>query len=77
MYVRGDRADYDDWRDTGLSGWGYDDLLPYFRAFERNLSHVDACFQGQAGELWTQRVVGRNPLYDAWLASARRGLPGQ
>ena len=70
MYVRGDREDYDSWRASGLAGWGYEDVLPHFRAFERNLSHADKAFHGHAGELWTQKAKGLNPLYAAWLDSA-------
>lgn len=35
IYVRGQREDYDAWRDMGNGGWGFDDLLPYFRKVER------------------------------------------
>jgi choline dehydrogenase-like flavoprotein len=35
VYIRGQREDYDEWRDLGAFGWGYDDLLPYFRKVER------------------------------------------
>ncbi len=35
IYVRGQREDFDDWRDGGCPGWGHDDLLPYFRRAER------------------------------------------
>jgi choline dehydrogenase-like flavoprotein len=35
IFVRGQREDFDTWRDLGNSGWGYDDLLPYFRKLER------------------------------------------
>ena len=70
MYIRGDRADYDGWCENGLSGWGYEDVLPYFRAFERNITHSDTRFHGHEGELWTCRAEGLHPLYDAWRASA-------
>lgn len=35
IFIRGQREDYDHWRDLGNDGWGYDDLLPYFRRLER------------------------------------------
>jgi choline dehydrogenase len=34
MYVRGHRSDYDQWRQLGNAGWGYDDVLPYFKRSE-------------------------------------------
>ena len=36
VYIRGAHADYDGWRDQGNPGWGYDDLLPYFKRSEDN-----------------------------------------
>jgi choline dehydrogenase len=77
MYMRGHRRDYDGWRQLGLDGWGYDDVLPYFKAFERNLSHPDDhFFHGRDGELVTAQARGANPLYQAWLAAAAAcGLP--
>lgn len=36
IYMRGQREDYDAWRDSGLDGWGWDDVLPYFMRHEDN-----------------------------------------
>jgi choline dehydrogenase len=36
IYTRGHPLDYDEWRQAGCVGWGYDDVLPYFRKAEDN-----------------------------------------
>jgi choline dehydrogenase len=78
MYMRGHRRDYDDWRQLGLTGWSYEDVLPLFKSFERNRSHPGAeAYHGRDGDLFTEKARGENPLYAAWLAAAyatsRRG----
>lgn len=76
MYMRGTRRDYDIWRQSGLAGWGYDDVLPYFRKGERNPERPDSAFHGQFGPLHVERGKAVNPLYDAFLAAGRdEGFP--
>jgi choline dehydrogenase len=41
VWIRGAREDYDSWRDQGNPGWGYDDLLPHFKAIEDNEAGAD------------------------------------
>src|SRR5260370_10053180 len=41
LYVRGQHEDYDRWRQQGNSGWGYDDVLPYFRKAEHQQRGAD------------------------------------
>ena len=46
IYIRGQAADYDTWRDLGCPGWGYDDVLPVFRRSEGNerlSNHFHGC----------------------------------
>jgi choline dehydrogenase len=76
IYMRGNRLDYDTWRDTyGCAGWGYDDLLPYFRRAEDQQRGVSA-YHGIGGPLRVEDVPYRHELASAWLAAARAyGLP--
>ncbi len=50
VYVRGAREDFDRWRDLGNPGWGYDDVLPVFRALEDNDRGADD-YHGAGGPL--------------------------
>lgn len=51
IYVRGNRADFDTWRDAyGATGWGYDDVLPYFVRSEGN-TRLGGPLHGQDGPL--------------------------
>ena len=38
VYCRGMPADFDDWRDSGTAGWGWDDVRPYFERTERRVA---------------------------------------
>ena len=50
IYIRGHKADYDEWARLGNKGWGYDDVLPYFKKSEHREAGADE-FHGQGGEL--------------------------
>jgi choline dehydrogenase len=49
-YVRGNRADYDEWASLGNKGWSYEDVLPYFKRSENN-EHFGEPFHGEGGPL--------------------------
>ena len=66
MYMRGNRRDYDGWRQLGLDGWDYASVLPYFKRAEGHGSRRDA-FHGSDGPLRVNRAQSKNPLYGAFL----------
>jgi choline dehydrogenase-like flavoprotein len=75
IYIRGHRLDYDEWRDLGNEGWGYDDVLPYFRKSENNERLVDQ-FHGSGGPLNVTEQVSHNPLSKAFVRAAQSaGIP--
>ena len=49
IYMRGQAADYDHWRQLGLTGWGWDDVLPYFKQHEHHFMGASAA-HGSGGE---------------------------
>ena len=66
IYVRGNPLDYDHWRDEGAAGWGYADVLPYFRRMET--SHGgEAPWRGTDGPLHITRGPRDNPLHHAFV----------
>ncbi|MEM8732023.1 MAG: GMC family oxidoreductase N-terminal domain-containing protein [Pseudomonadota bacterium] len=69
IYMRGVPADYDLWRQQGLEGWGYADLLPYFKRAEGSRDRRDA-FHGEHGPLKTEPAVNYNRLDRAFVAAA-------
>ncbi len=70
IYIRGNRADYDTWRDAhGATGWGYDDVLPYFVKAERNSRHVGP-LHGTDGPLHVEDRRFTHELTSAWVESA-------
>src|SRR3954451_21876113 len=75
VYIRGNRADYDSWRDAGCDGWGYDDLLPYFKRAEDN-ERGESRYHGAGGPLTVSEGRHANPMMDAVVAAGiEAGLP--
>ncbi|MFG6503560.1 GMC family oxidoreductase [Microbacterium sp. P05] len=75
LWYRGNRADYDAWAASGATGWGYDDLLPYFRRSESRAGG-DPAFRGLDGPMRVGPLADVHPIADALIAaSAERGLP--
>jgi choline dehydrogenase len=74
IYIRGNRRDYDEWRDLGNAGWGWDDVLPYFKRAEDNERGASE-FHGAGGPLSVSDSHSMHPLADAFVeAAAATGL---
>lgn len=75
IYIRGHARDYDQWRQMGLTGWAYRDVLPYFKRSEHNERGGDA-WRGQGGPLWVSSPSSGVPLYRAFIqAGQQAGYP--
>ena len=75
LYIRGQAADYDHWRQLGCTGWSYDDVLPLFRASEDQERGADA-FHGAGGPLSVSNMRVRRDVCDAYIAAAEElGIP--
>jgi choline dehydrogenase len=75
IYTRGNAQDYDDWRQMGCTGWGYDDVLPYFRKAEDNDTY-DNHFHGKGGPLGVSQPTAPLPVCEAYFkAAAEVGIP--
>lgn len=75
IYIRGQRQDFDLWRQLGNAGWSYDDVLPYFRKSEHQ-EHGANEFHGTGGPLAVSDLRTRHPLHDAMIEGARQaGYP--
>jgi choline dehydrogenase-like flavoprotein len=75
LYVRGQHEDYDRWRQHGNQGWGFDDVLPYFKKAEDQQRGADD-FHGVGGPLPVCDLGHPDPLSAAFIAAAAEtGLP--
>lgn len=67
IYVRGQRKDFDDWKANGNPGWGYDDVLPYFKKLEQH-PLGDTEFHSSKGLIGiTQMKKGAHKICDYYL----------
>ena len=69
LYVRGNEEDYNEWRDMGLEGWGYEDVLPYFKKSENLLNDVQHIheYHGVGGELAVTKDNYKTKITAAFL----------
>ena len=75
VYIRGQREDFDRWRQLGNAGWGYDDVLPFFRKAERQERGADD-YHGADGPLGVSDLGLRHPICEAFIESAvNLGIP--
>ncbi len=75
IYIRGQAQDFDHWRQLGNVGWGFDDVLPYFRKSEDNERGADD-LHGVGGPLAVSEARDRHPLALAYIEAAQQcGFP--
>ena len=79
VYVRGHARDFDHWAEEGAAGWGYADVLPYFKRMETwhgGGDGADAAYRGSDGPLHVTRGPRRNPLFNAFIEAGKQaGYP--
>ncbi|RYF95545.1 MAG: choline dehydrogenase [Caulobacteraceae bacterium] len=71
VYIRGHARDYDQWRQMGLGGWGYADVLPYFKRSESLEGGGDE-WHGGDGPLHVSKASSPNPIYSATIEAGRQ-----
>ena len=71
IYIRGVPQDYDHWRQLGNTGWGFDDVLPYFKQAEANERGPDA-LHGAGGPLNVADLISTNPLSKLFVEAAKQ-----
>jgi choline dehydrogenase len=71
VYVRGNPLDFERWEDEGARGWGYAQVLPYFKRAETRKEGGNA-YRGGDGPLSTTYGSLKNPLHQAWIDAAKQ-----
>ena len=73
VYIRGHRDDYDDWANAGCTGWGYDDVLAYFKKSEANGDpRLDDALHGRDGPLSVVQQRSPNAMDSAFIEAANQ-----
>jgi choline dehydrogenase len=76
VFNRGQSMDFDTWAQRGNRGWGYADILPYFKRYETRLGRGSSVYRGQAGEQVITDLEWRHPLCEAFVQAALdMGMP--
>ncbi len=71
VYIRGHARDYDHWRQLGLEGWSFADVLPYFKRSETNEAGGDD-FRGESGPLYVSNPLKTSPLFQVMIDAGRQ-----
>ncbi|MFC7540290.1 GMC family oxidoreductase [Siccirubricoccus deserti] len=75
LYLRGQPADYDHWRQLGCTGWSFEDVLPFFKRSE-DQERGPSELHGTGGPLAVSDMRDRNPLAESFIAAAAElGFP--
>ncbi len=75
VHIRGQHEDFESWRRSGCDGWGWDDVLPYFKRMEDHYLGASA-LHGAGGPIAVHKPQDRSPLGQALIeAAARSGIP--
>jgi choline dehydrogenase len=68
VYIRGQKQDYENWEASGCPGWGYKEVLPYFRNTEHNVDG-DNKYHGIGGSLWVDNPINKFELTKVFIAA--------
>ena len=70
LYVRGQPDDYNQWAQLGNLGWGYDDILPYFKKSEYK-ADGNAEYRGKDGPLFVTDIVEKHPICEEFIKGSK------
>lgn len=75
IFIRGQKEDYDGWKNLGNVGWGWDDVLPYFKKAEGN-DRLGEPLHSKTGPLRASSIPKKHPLVESFIKTAvRLGVP--